>query len=234
MEERFTRPKPTRELICAITGGNKTYLSWVHHGLYETPLGAIYPFLNLDELIVFAGVSWRARDCDREQKLNGKIACERLPDYFNEVVSASRNRFYQKFGMSIDDIPGRIPIHMEPRYDALNPFKGDLKERLEHVGEREAIALKEALLKQTLIHVFEDQYFAIKRQIRRAYDIGSDVDVDPERLKIMGFQICRKRKRTDEKIVQAYVNEINRIIGNYPRESYDPQVFPRVQKLLFS
>ena len=57
------RPKPTRNLILNECGNDQTLISSLHHGLRETSaLNTIYPFLNFDDLVVFAASSWKTRE----------------------------------------------------------------------------------------------------------------------------------------------------------------------------
>jgi len=232
-----TRPGPTQRLINAITGGNKKFLSWVHHGLDEVPFGKVYPFLNLDELIIIAGVSWRARDSKKEKELHQTLGYRDLAESFVDVLEASKKRFYEQFGL--DEIRDRIPEELVKKYEKLNSYECDLKDRLSQVSEEDAEALNQALKCQTLRHVFEDQYFAISQSVRQAYCLGDEAEVDPARLKIMRFQIGNKRDRADEKVVRDYVREINRIINGYPQELYVPSeadvlVEANGQKLFFN
>ena len=62
MAATLTRPRPTKEIIAALCGGDNYLSNSLHHGVYELPLNNFYPLLDLEELAAFAAGSWVMRD----------------------------------------------------------------------------------------------------------------------------------------------------------------------------
>lgn len=190
------RPKPTKQLMSELCGDNQGLISGVHHGLYETPsLSRVYPNLNLDELVAFTASSWGSR---------------------------SKNTFYDSNLMSVYELFCEVFAigfpwlnkhkHISPtlrqKYEALNPFKVNLKKRLERVDPKAISLLRRELQAKVNEYVFDCQYTQ-RKQLR---------DGDNHKLIVMNFQNAYPKSG---RIVPAYASEVVRIISSYPSE-YEP------------
>lgn len=132
------RPKPDTRLIYRETGGNGFLLRDLHHGLVEVSLTAIYPCLNLDEVILFGTGSWELRG---EAGFRNELTTRNLYSIFSEAqrrtskwLSASRRT---------------------ERNSQLNPFdSSDLERRLRQVLPQDIENLKKALAKERRTYLF--------------------------------------------------------------------------------
>lgn len=187
------KPLPTRQLVIDLCGGNQQLISSAHHGLHEASLRDFYPFLNLDEAIVFAASSWKSRDVDSSFRPFVRDTPD-IYDIFNTV-----------YGMGFPWLNAhkRISDRLHARYAASNPNGRNLRERLARVPQEAVQTLRERLLKKT-----RDYIFACDYEFRKRVNGG-----DTSNLEIMTFQPSFPRK---ERVIPAYASEIARIISAYP------------------
>ena len=195
------RPAPTKQLLIELTGSNQDFISSVHHGLYETPLNAFYPHLDLDETIAFAASSWKSRQKDPcfFKNLNFRVG-EDIHRLFSAVY---------EIGFPWLNKHKDVSDELRKKYDRSNPFNGrNLKQRLERVDPVGITRLKERLKEEVNDYVFECQYYNTKMAR------GGD----NYKLEIMGFQPVYPKRGV---IVPNFASEIARIFRNYP-DSYKP------------
>ena len=192
------RPKPTKELIVELTGGNQGLITAVHHGLYETSLSKFYPHLDLDEVIAFEASSWRSRK-ENSTLFEGVVHLSNIYTLFNDV--------YQ-IGMPWLNKHKRISEELKPLHRQLNPFKGkDLRERLESVDLQAVENLKEKLQEDVNKYVFECQYEDAKMKNEpRGENFG---------IELMRFQPVYPEAG---KIVPNFAKEISKMLSFYPKE----------------
>ncbi len=211
--EYLTRPKPDSNLILEVCGNNYPLLNSICFGLKETPLKEIYPYLNLEETLIFAGTSWKNR------KYN--------PDFYNEIVKGKPkkedirlNLFDDEFTKNNQDIlydifnetfktgfgwlRNKSNISDEKseklkKYAKMNPFSNiPLKERLNRVNDEDIETLKNKLLTSTKNYIFEKDYRGGTYEKNQV---------------VMKFQPVYSNKGD---IKKNYALEIMRILKDYP------------------
>ena len=190
------RPKPTKQLILELTGENQGLISALHHGLNETPMHDLYPYLDLDELVAFEASSWKSREATRDL-FEGPVHLLDIYQLFSEVY---------KIGMPWLKKYSNISKEQEKLYRELNPFRGkDLKARLQNVNPEAVETLKEKLLESANKYVFESQY-----QREKMKQGGENIGI-----RIMEFQPVYPKKET---IVPNFAKEISKMLSSYPTD----------------
>ncbi len=206
------RPKPTKKLLTELCGNDPKLISSVHHGLYENPLKEIYPWINLDDLIVFSAASFTFRK-QKPREFEEMVLSSSMYDIFHEVYNSTSNPGGMKGFVWL--YTNRDILQTNDTYLQLNPFtKKDLKIRLEKVGIDATKRLKENLIKPTKQYVFECDYYLVKHQLG-----------DNSRLVVMNFQPYYPKKGVIEK---RYAKEIERMLSRYPTEyslDYERQLY---------
>jgi len=133
-----TRPKPSRETLRQVLNGDERgsgLVQAVHHGLCETPLNGLYPWLDLSETVAFAAASWQARREDRK-RFDGFGPAD-IYAVFNEMMGPGFRQLNAHKKM--DERTAR-------RYGMLNPHRGrGLKARLGMADEEDVKRLLEGL-----------------------------------------------------------------------------------------
>lgn len=189
------RPKSTARIIEEVTGRNQGLISSLHHGLYETPLNGVYPYLDFNETVAFAANSWKSRNTSIKD-MGQLVSQNDLYEIFSEVF---------RIGMPWLNKYKAITLDSMQKYTALNPFEGkNLKERLAAVPSSAVEILKKRLCEDVNEYVFHCQY-----QQRKNIRGG-----DNYKLEIMNFQNVYPKSG---KIVPAFASEIARIFSTYPR-----------------
>jgi len=198
--EDNTRAVPNKGLILELTGGSVKFLEQIHHGLCETPMQALYPHLNLDELLVFEAGSWGFRD-EKSDEFRKLVEAGSIYDIFNRI---NQDGFpylqrIQKLGK------------WEDKHDKLNPFgrSRTLKQRLERAAPEEVRRLLERLSQPASTYVFECKYAGVKKS-RGGNNFG---------LEILGFMPVYPKSA--EVHAEKYASEIAAIMAQYPA-SYVP------------
>ena len=189
------RPRPTKQLIIEVSGGNQPLIERVHHGLYETSLGSFYPWLNFDEVIAFELGSWDIRS-KRSPMVVELADVMDIYDIFSNVFRRGfpwLNRFKN------------VSDKLKRKHEEMNPFERNLRNRLEQVDIKDMEILKKKLMKKANEYVFECNYYNRKRER------GGD----NYKLVNMAFQNVYPKKG---KIVPAFASEIVRLMKNYPTE----------------
>src|SRR3989338_1327742 len=190
------RPKPTKQLILELTEANQGLISALHHGLNETPMHDLYPYLDLDELVAFEASSWKSREANRDL-FEGTVHLLDIYQLFSEVY---------KIGMPWLKKYSNISKEQEKLYRELNPFRGkDLKARLQNVNPEAVETLKEKLLESANKYVFESQY-----QREKMKQGGENIGI-----RIMEFQPVYPKKET---IVPNFAKEISKMLSSYPTD----------------
>lgn len=188
------RPKPTKQLLIELCGGNQGLIGSVHHGLSEVPLNEFYSNLNLNETIAFAAGSWDTRHRS-VHNLGQNIDARSVYDIFSEVFVV---------GMPWLNGSKRISPELQGKYGHLNPFQGrNLRERLQRVPPEAVKKLKQRLSEEVNEYVFDCQY-----QGRKAARGG-----DNYKLEVMHFQNAYPKSG---RIVPAFAVEVARMISAYP------------------
>ncbi len=193
------RPIPTKQLLIELSGNDKTLIASMHHGLYELSLKDFYSNLDLEELLVFAASSWKAREKD-----------------FNAFSYSIKNLDVYELFDKVFDIGYKwlnkyknISEELDNKYNKLNPFNGkNLRSRLEEIDKDKAGLLKDRLGETVNEYVFEIQYY--ERKMQRGED--------NYKLEIMNFFGKYPNKKL---IVPGFASEIARIISGYPRDYID-------------
>ena len=187
------RPKPTKQLMIELTGGNQGLLSSIYNGLYETPLNEFYPHLDLDEAIAFAASSWKSRE-QNTYAFQKAINSNNIYNIFKEVY---------KIGFPWLNTYKNISEGLTQKHNKLNPFKKqNLEERLNQIPQTAVEKLKQELQEGVNEYVFECNY-----QNRKRARWG-----DNYKLKILGFQSVYPKKG---KIVPAYASQIAKMLSRY-------------------
>lgn len=208
----MNRPKPTEKLLSELCGNDPALIASVHHGLYETPLYEIYPFLNFDDLIVFEAASWnlRKRDIGSYRQL---VKSASLYEIFHETYKSNKNpKGMQSFAWLYNN--KELCPKNEDIYFKLNPFhKKDLKLRLEKVDFVAESKFRNNLISKVNDYLFECDY----TQKIRAYQ--------DHRIILINFQTYYPKKGRTEK---RYAKEIAKnLLSRYPTEysfDYEKQV----------
>ena len=184
------RAKPTKEIIWNATGGNYNLLKHLHHGLHECPLNGVYPFLNLDELIVFASESWETRN---KEELNEQFIQE------SDIYSIF-NEFNQKGFKKLNGLQSKS-TKFKAEYIKYNPYGRNLKQRLLSVCEEEIEITKDQLKGKTKQYIAEKEYYRMKglRQNMQEYTF-------------MRFLASEKNRNTSAK---KYSGEISKMLRDY-------------------
>jgi hypothetical protein len=201
------RPKPTKQLIIELCGGNNDLISSLHHGLYEIPLKEFYSYLNFDETVAFAASAWKGRSKNPKYGLILQRYC--LYDVFNQVLPIGIPWFRKYMELSEKN---------QTLLEKLNPFEGrNLRTRLKRAEAEAEKHLREALEEPVKKHVFPCQH----EDAEKARD-GNSTD-----LVVMDFQNVYPptRKKGDEtyerqyrKMIGNFACEIARIFSDYPQE----------------
>lgn len=184
------RAKPTKEIIWNATGGNYNLLKQFHHGLYECPLKEVYPFLNLDELIVFASESWGSRN---KGELNEQFIQE------SDIYSIF-NEFNQKGFKKLKEIQSKS-TKFKAEYIKYNPYGRNLKQRLLNVPKKEIEMIKDKLKCKTKQYIAEEDYDLMKALHQNMLEYT-----------FMRFLVSEKNRN---KSAKKYVTEISRMLRNY-------------------
>jgi len=205
------RPKPTKQLVIDVTGGNHGLIEEVHHGLAETPLNDFYQWLNFDEAIAFAAETWKRRH---------------LSGNFGEL--AKKSDLYMLFSDVYRDAMPRLNANkfisekLRKKHNDMNPFGRNLQERLEQVDDEAVEKLRESLQESTTEWVWHGQY-----QGRKAWRGG-----DNYKLRVMEFMPTAYPRKG--RIVPGYASEIARLVSDYPMDYELPPEKPRpIQGTLF-
>jgi hypothetical protein len=192
------RSRPTKKMLLELTGGNQTLIGSAHHGLFETSLKEIYPYLDLDEAIAFAASSWQSRDRDIKgfrKTLDNVGLFEGIYDVFGDVF---------KIGMPWVKKHKNIPEEMKEKHKKLNPYGGkDLRDRLEAVENGAIPRLVDKLREETNTYVFECNY--MEEKMARG---GTNYKLEP-----MHFQNAYPKKGVN---TVNYAAEVARMIKRYP------------------
>ena len=184
------RAKPTKDIIWNATGGNYNLLKHVHHGLNECPLKEVYPFLNLDELIVFASESWPARNI---KELNEQFIQE------SDIYSIF-DEFNQKGFKRLKGLQSKSTQFKE-EYIKYNPYGRNLKQRLSNVCEEEIGIIKDQLKGKTKQYIAEEEYYHMK-----------GLQQNMQEYTFMRFLASGKNRKTSAK---KYAGEISRMLRDY-------------------
>lgn len=164
------RPKPDSNLILEVCGNNYSLLSSICFGLKETPLKEFYPYLNLEEALVFAGASWGNRKEQPEfyKKIienPNSIKKQQLTLFENIEIINNQDIVYSIFNETFKEgfrwlrNKNRISDEKLEKYNKMNPFYNiPLKERLNKVNDEDIETLKKKLLIPTKNYIFEKDY----------------------------------------------------------------------------
>ncbi len=207
------RPSPTKRVTLAVCGGDNALLNSAYKGLYETPLASLYPLLNFDELLVFEAASWKKREEDLNA-FSKYAASHSLYDTFRSVFFDGFNWLSRKKDTTSLSEPQKS-IYLQ-----LNPYQGNLEERLAKVSPNDAYLLREQLAAPVKQHVFEGQYSRLKRiqkgdNSNLVFMAFQPNTYPPSHLK--GEEAYQKQHR---KMVDAFAGEITRLVSAYPAEYY--------------
>lgn len=188
------RPAPTKNIILQLCGADSYLLSCFHHGLYETQLQEVYPYLDLDELAAFAASSWKGREREGDS-FAARTASMSPYELFSDV-----------YRIGFPWLNKHKAIINAPRYESLNPFDGkNLKVRLNQVPEDAIAKLRQSLEETVNSYVFDCQY-----QEAKAWRGGNN-----HKLVVMHFQSAYPNARTNG---PNFAAEVSRIISRYPQE----------------
>lgn len=189
------RPAPNSRILTEILGENESFIRHVHRGLIETPLNDFYRELNLDELLVFEGVSWELRR-KNDRHFFELIDSHPIYDVFDYVFDR---------GFPILSRNKNISEQSQEDYHKLNPFGRNLRERLEHVTPEAVQSLREKLREPARSYVSRETY-ARAEDTRYMYNMGAD-------------KFFSKNKKTR---VKAYLSRIAGILRTYPKDYVPP------------
>ena len=208
MTEENTRQIPNRGLILEATGGNVQFLEQAHHGLCETPIHALYPHLNLDELLVFEAGSWEFRNINS-------------PDFRRLVKAGDIYNIFNRINQDGFPYLQKVQklVKWENKHAELNPFgrSRTLKQRLERVAPDEVRKLLGRLIVPTNKYVFECQYHDAKKA-RDGDNFGLEI------LRFMPFY-----PKSGEVHAEKYASEIAAILREYPAH-YVPVAKPSAKE----
>lgn len=190
------RPKPSKQLFIELCGGNQGLIESVHHGLAETPLNALYPNLDLDEVLAFEASSWKTREKNLAS-FSDFVKSAGIYDIFSEVY---------KLGFSWLNKHKNISQKLAKRHSELNPFNGEnLRSRLEKAKPEDIDSLKNKLQDGVNAYVFSCQYHDAKRMR------GGD----NYKLSVMAFQNAYPKSG---RIVPAFASQNARMLSEYPTD----------------
>ena len=192
------RPKFTRKLVLGLTGGNNELTRCLHHGLDECrgPLSAMFPHLDLDELVAFVASSRKSRERDF-YGYAGRLSEVDTYGIFMDAFEIGLP-WLKKYSM--------IPSELQGTYMEMNPYNGRyLSDRLRTLDLEAVRKLKEIIFNEPKSYVFSCQF----GDANVAHD-GSTVLI-----KVMTFQNVFPKSG---KIVPAFVAETSKILRTFPRE----------------
>jgi hypothetical protein len=192
-----SRPnKPTAPLIEEVCGSNHGLIASLHHGLYETPLIDVYPFIDFNELIAFEASSWKNRETNFSSFANLIDHTDNLYDVFKQVY---------KIGIPWLKKHSEISRKRESKYQKLNPFDGkDLGDRLKQVHPEAATKLRNQLQKRVNSYLFDIEYKNGKHR---------NIESRGTRCVYMHFQNAYPSKTQN---IPNFAKEINRMFDKYP------------------
>lgn len=194
------RPKPSEKYLFELCGGRQGLLQAMHHGLYETPLNNFYPFLDLEEMLVFAASSWKAREQDITS-VRQLITFSHKPEIFCQTFEIGDSWLYKWKNLSPES---------KTESEILNPFKRkNVVERLSQVREQDWMILTDRMSKMVNEYVFGYQYN--KRFRQRGGDFHG--------LELMDFQSYYPSKKHNS---PKFAKEIARILADYPEVYAEP------------
>jgi hypothetical protein len=222
------RPEVPKRIILGMVGKEgkdhqrKDFLSDLHHGLVETSLAKFYPYLNLEEVVVFAAQSWRIR----EESL------AYLVDFIKKNDAYGIFRFVYGSGGGMRRLNSLKEIDEKDKslYALLNPFTGNLQGRLTQATSGAIEELKAALQRPVQTYVSEARYYRMKQAPERR---------DTPNVVSLGFLPASFRPRSKDsqevervrqRIIEGYANKAAEVLSYYPR-GISPQVV--VQQRLF-
>ena len=190
----MAKKNPTRSLITDLIGGNPKLVKDTQHGLKEISLNKIAPYLNLDEIIVFASQSYDQR------KKNYHAFSEIIEDTdsFYEIFN-----YLNQLGFPLLNQSKKISEKNDELYQQTNPFGKNLEKRLGLVKSETLQNLKKRLLLPAKYHVFECNYR--NEKLKR--------DCDSSKIILMDHQ--KYSKPNQKRIVLDHIIDINKRIRNY-------------------
>ena len=210
-----TRPKPTKQLMLEMCGGNQYLIESLHHGLHECPaFSALYPVLNLDELMEIAPISWQSR-----MRAEWDAGVVKSSSIYGLLIQAQRR------GKGWLDKHINVSQGNQQKYNQLNPFTEELSDRLRWVDQSVLDQLQEELAGPVKEYVF--------RCDPREGDY-------PNLVRMTFLNVYRPKR--DGKNTEDFAAEVSRILSGYPREYLaapqskpvlQPQPTPQSQGLLF-
>ncbi|MBT7903107.1 hypothetical protein HN587_04520 [Candidatus Woesearchaeota archaeon] len=220
------RPKSTKTVIEGATGGVVAIVRPIYEGLIDTPVREFYPVLNLDDVLAFElGVT----ELRNQHPVFFKDFVDHATIYelFREVYNASDGVFPNysgafpklvKYNKFIGRCRGQRPSESDSKtYGKLNPFgkTRNLKERLSLVSEGDVGTLRERLVVEPSLFLFETDFH---RDPRSHHDSGKRVRVLPRPFPAAGYDTRR--------IVQAYVSSISTVLRSYDPTHVNPSTIP--------
>ncbi len=195
----MTRKIPNKKYLEDFLNNHADIIRSIYEGLSDFPsLKKAYPYLNLDELLMFAATLRKKRM--KEQNYGLLLQT----DFINTMKSIYNNG-YAWFKTKLNFEQQRVNHYQE--FYALNPYSSKtLAQRISALKSQNIDKeIVDDFLKPESIYIFEGNYNYIKHLYQGLYDI-----------RIMNFQ----PKYPDDytKINQRYIKEIHNILSDYPQE----------------
>jgi len=202
IEERISlqRPYPNARTFIAMCGGNQEFISCFHHGLVETPIRFLYPYLNLEELFVFESSSWKSRQMKtlKQETINSDSIYHVFYE-INKIGFKWLNKYFNRENIS------------EKAYKQLNPYKDVQRDLEKRLNAAQAATSPEwiSTFRKNLSEDVNEYVFHCQYQERKMARGG-----DNYKLEKMHFQNVYPSHGA--KHVAAFARECARIMKTYP------------------
>jgi hypothetical protein len=220
------RPGFNQPLIYTFCCGRAGFAKAFHHGLTETPMREIYPFLNFREMAIFQAASWLMRKDNLTNFRNLMNSAEDFGDLVDKVTYSAKvpevkyfvgkeyptgyGWYFHIRSSWIDKEGGSIPAEHAEQLLKLSPFKPKtMRNRLKAVAPEHLEELEEKLRAPT-----------------KTYWLSRKDDCEdssgPEAVILYFLPIDRAGEApTGQRLVEEYAAEISRRLSAHSRD-YNP------------
>jgi len=199
--QRSRLRKPSKKIISAILGENVIFAKDSFLGLEEISFSEIYPVLNLTELLIFSSGSWKFRE-NNIDKFRFHLEYKEIHSLFEEIISFGLPRYNHVKNFT------RLNTKQLNKCDNLNPYNGNLKERVNMLSREVIDKLRDDLFQETKTYAFNEvEYLNLLKNRKNK----------KEKVKVK-FQNSFYKRR--DPLAFDYISEINRKIKMFPIKIY--------------
>jgi hypothetical protein len=233
-----TRPNPEKSLFLQMADTTRGLLTSLCDGVLDVPLGGLYPYLNFNELLAFAGSAYHMRYDSKNDSFRQFQALVGEDDWYNLFdacsISTEQAGIYhfkptdsRSFGdaIRIATRPEVLDDRQKEKFLKLNPFSDDsLKERLDEVPEAVKNVLRSNTFRPAQHFVFECAY---KGAAREANTTGIRTAAYPQPFKcyptLRGQSSVEKRNH----LLDQYATSLGQTFKRFDKTYIDEPAFER-------